>query len=339
MNDAVPVRPTLVRRAAPVIGSVLLISALAAPAAVAQRVSATSTVGVKLENETVIVRSLEGGAVSGTLMSVPGPDGVAKKQLGPTTYGPITMEVGIGARPALEWVAASWETGRSTARSGSVLFGDVNYKVTDGYDFTNATILETTVPALEGSSKATGELTIKFAPSLLRATGATGQDLRADAGLAKQKMWLTSNFRFELPGLPDKRVARIESFTVSHGGPGASAGTPSRGVAGGRDVRSGAPGSIDFPNLLLDISMADLKGWRDWHEDFVVKGNNGDAQEKAGAIVFLSPDMKTELARISLSNCGIMSLAMPAASATAEKISTFRVELYCERMKLALPPA
>ena len=73
-----------------------------------------------------------------------------------------------------------------------------------------------------------------------------------------------------------------------------------------------------------------------WFEDFVVKGNNGDANEKSGALLFLAPDLKAELARITLHNLGIFALRRDRQGAGTDAIQRVTAELYCERMELAV---
>lgn len=96
-------------------------------------------------------------------------------------------------------------------------------------------------------------------------------------------------------------------------------------------------GAVQFPNLRLSISMADYQPWADWADSFIAQGQNSDAAEKNGALVFLQPNMKDEVGRVTLSNCGILSLRQQTA-ASAEAIARFDVELYCEKMGLEVKP-
>lgn len=272
----------------------------------------------------VMVRSVAGGEAYGELVSAQGgPDGATKKHIGSVKYSDIVAEV--GADDLRDWISQAW-AGSQKPRNGAVIAADFNYKSSAERQFMNALITETTIPTLDGASKDAGYLTLRLRPAAVVSRKGTGADVRGTAG-PKQKTWLRSNFRFELGDLPTQRVARIDSFTVRSLAIGAPTGEF-------RTVQS--LGAVQFPNLRLSISQADLQPWTDWAESFIVQGQNGDNAEKSGAVVFLAPNMKDELGRITLSNCGILSLTQPAAE--AEKISRFEVELYCEKMAMEYKP-
>src|SRR5262249_35858646 len=99
-------------------------------------------------------------------------------------------------------------------------------------------------------------------------------------------------------GLDCSRVSRIEPFSVRL-----------RGAGGKR-----AAARLEFPDLKVTLSEATSKAWADWHEDFVVKGNNGAGKTKTGVLTLLSADHKGELARVRLSGVGIYRLARAAGA-------------------------
>ena len=266
------------------------------------------------------VKSLEGGTPVADVASGPA---AGKKHLSGVKYEEITAQVGIGAKSLLDWVAETWK-GNPQRRSGSIVDMDINYKSVGERQFKDALITQTTIPTLDGGSKDAGYFTVKIAPGSVTQSAGSGADLGSVG--SKQKAWLASNFRFEMDGLDATKVASIESFTV-----GQPVAKDEVGIT--RDYEKQA-GSLAFPNLKISISKASASSWSKWFNDFVVMGNNSDEQEKNGAIVFLAPDMKAELGRISLSNCGIFRLAPEKLEATSEKIARVTAELYCERMEL-----
>jgi hypothetical protein len=83
---------------------------------------------------------------------------------------------------------------------------------------------------------------------------------------------------------------------------------------------------LDFPDLSISLAQSSARSWVDWHDDFVVKGNNGDAREKTGSLVLLSPKRKRELARINLFNLGVYRVA-------PGRVGELTARLYCERME------
>jgi hypothetical protein len=56
------------------------------------------------------------------------------------------------------------------------------------------------------------------------------------------------------------------------------------------------------------LTEASAQTWLDWHEDFLVKGNNDSAHERNGKLSFLSPDYQHVLGEVRLFNLGIFRL-------------------------------
>jgi hypothetical protein len=277
-----------------------------------------------LDGTTIWVASADGGTVTADVIVEPGgPDGVAKKRLGPTRYEDLALQLGLEAKPLVEWVAASW-TAAAPPKSGSVLTADFDFRITGERAFTNALVVETTVPALDASSREAAQLTVRLAPELIAIKPGSGEPVPRDVA-ARPRPWLASNFRLELDGVDGSRVMRIEPFTVGR--------RPMAAALGATREAARAVGPVQFPNLTVTFAHASAKSWADWHDSFVVKGVNGDAAEKNGAIVFFAPDRSTELGRVTLSNCGIVRLA-PVSGADTDRSPRMTAEVYCERMAL-----
>jgi hypothetical protein len=76
-----------------------------------------------------------------------------------------------------------------------------------------------------------------------------------------------------------------------------------------------------------------LPTWAGWHQDFVVDGHNGAANERTGSIQLLAPDLATQLARIDLFGLGIHRLDQED-DVPANQIARYVADLYCEQMVL-----
>jgi hypothetical protein len=229
----------------------------------------------------------------------------------------------------MDWIAQTWK-GTLATRSGSILVADHAGTVVGQRDFANGLISETTVPELDGSSKAAGLLTVKIAPErIVMPAGAKGTSNPQSS--LKRKAWLASNFRFEMDGLDASRVAHIASFTVRQ-----EIGQDAIGTS--REPTK-HPARLVFPDLQISLAESGAKTWMDWYQDFVVNGNHNDDKERNGAIVFLGPDLRAELGRISLSNCGILRLAPDKVEAGFDKVRRLTANLYCERMELEVKNA
>jgi len=272
------------------------------------------------------VRSAEGGDAVGVVVEEgPKSGAFTKKHIGQVKYDAVQLIFGFDMTPDIyEWIEASWKQNYSR-KDGSIVVTDPSLQAVSTREFFHALITEVTIPDLDASSKDAAHLTMKFAPEYTRDVKASGK-VTAPKSPA-QKQLVASNFRFELDGLPGARVSRIDSFTVKQP-------VVEDDIGSTRDAPV-EPGRIDFPNLRVTISELDAGPWTDWAQDFLVNGNNDDAHEKSGAIVFLSPNRKTELARILLHNVGIFALRRaPAAMAT--QVAHVLADLYCERMDFAV---
>lgn len=283
------------------------------------------TVSLQLDGANVgNVKSASGGDIVGSVIEERAGAGLlTKKHLGATAYEDIVLEVGLGLERSLyDWIAASW-TGKAAPKSGALLILDGNMQAQGSRAFDNALISETTFPPLDGGSKESGTLRVVLSPERVRTTA--GGAAKGTVG-NKAKAWIVSNFRLELDGLDCKRVSKIDSFTVKQT-------IATSAVGPGREV-SKDPGKLSFGDLKITLAEAGAESWRTWHDDFVVRGNSGDKNEKNGRIVLLGPDLKEELAEIKLSNAGIYALRGTPSAAKVETTARLEAELYVERMEL-----
>jgi hypothetical protein len=274
------------------------------------------------------VKSVAGGGVTAEVISEnAGPSYFTKKHLGRIQYEAFTIRIGLSMNKAIyDWISASWQM-KSSRKSGSIISADYNLNAQSERQFSNALLTETTIPAMDGSGKEPAYLTFKLQPEVVQYKKATGK-VSSDVGKTEQQLWLPSNFRLDIAGLDCTKVNKIDAFTVKQ-----TFATDDIGNA--RDVE---PGRLNFPNLKVSLSEAGAQTWVDWHDDFVIKGNNGESNEKNGSLAFLSPNRTTELGRINFFNLGIFKLAFDEGDAAPDPIKRVTAELYCERMDFQYTP-
>ena len=274
--------------------------------------------------KTGFLKSVDGGAAVGEVVSVMvGTQMFAKKHLGNVTYSPFVLQCPLSMAPALfDWINASW-TAQAQRKDGAVVTSDAAQNAISQREFVGALITEVTIPALDVGSKEAGYLTVTVVPELARTGKASG---KVTNDQTKAKAWITSNFRVAIDGLDCTRVTSVDSFTVKQ----------PLAVDDSGNVRKFRlePGRLEFPNLKITLNEVSAKSWNDWFDDFVIKGNSGESNEKKGSILLLSPDLKDELLRIDLYNVGIFRIGPDKAEANAERINTVTAHLYCERMEL-----
>jgi len=254
-----------------------------------------------------------------------GPMNMQAKHLANFKFSPAKCSIGMGMGKEMhDWIKASFKREYAT-KSGAFIAGDPNGKATHRVNFMNALITSVGVQKLSGDDKSACYFDVEFDAEDVRHVKGGGEDLSSTYA-TKTKAWLASCFRFELSGLEDacKRVASIDAFQWKQ--------SVVSDAIGEQRVYTKHPAKVTVPDLKLAISAADQEPWRKWAEDWFINGKNLAAQHKTGAVIFLGPDMKQELGRISLNGVGLKKFGDDAHKANAETIKRFNVELYVEEM-------
>lgn len=274
------------------------------------------------------IKSVDGGAITAEVIKeTVGPAYFVKKHIGPPRYEDFAIETGWWMNSAVyDWIQASLNM-HYARKNGSIVAYDFNLEARSEREFFNALITEIGFPAMDAAAKEQCYLAVKFAPEYIRLKKASGKATMPPVRAA-QEMWLPSNFKLDIPGLDCTRVNAIDPFTIKQT---AVTGT----IGDGRDVLK-EPGRVEFPNIAVTMAESAASTWTAWFEDFVINGKNGEDHEKNGALIFLSPNLQTELARVNFFNLGIFKLAATRADAADEKIQRVKAELYCERMELQI---
>ena len=230
-------------------------------------------------------------------------------------------------QPIYDWIAASWAKNYQR-KNGAIVAADFNYEKKARREFRDALITEVTIPKLDAASKEPGYIDVTLTTEETLTKGDTGPI--QPAVNAKQKLWTTASFRLEIDGVDCTKVNKIDSFTVKQ--------KIIESQTGDQRIGTKEPGKLEFPNLVVTFNSASGPSWLSWFTSFVIQGNNGSDKEKTGRIVFLSPDLKSELAEIKLFGVGIYKLLDGVFDPVNEPSAMMRAELYVERMSFKLPP-
>jgi hypothetical protein len=282
-----------------------------------------------LDNKNVgFVRSVEGGdATSDVVLERIGADRIVKKHLAGVRYEPIEMQADLDLDQSFyEWITAGLD-GSYARKSGAFTALDANLKSIGELTFMNALITEITFPAADASSKEPAFLSLKFQPEITRMSRKAGGRVVVPK-VKTQKQWLPSNFRLKIDGLDEacKLVSKVEVLTIKQKFTEYSTGEL-------RDYEI-LPTSIEIPNLVVSLAYSHADHFYKWHEDFVIKGNNDDQQEKNGTLEYLSPDLKQVLLTLTFKHLGIFKLTPEKVEAHREQIRRVRAEMYCEQIEV-----
>ncbi len=274
------------------------------------------------------VKAFDGGNIGAEVINEPsGPSYYIKKHIGQPKYEDITTLIGFSMNKTVyEWIQDSWSM-KHTRHSGSIVSMDYNLDAKSERQFTEALLTETTIPACDGSSKEPSYISITFAPELIRTADPKAVDTKS-ISKNDQKIWIPSNFKLAIDGLDCNKVSKIDSFTIKQM-------AVNDAIGDARDYQK-EPGKLEFPNLRITISEVSAKSWIDWHNDFVIQGNNDESKEKNGTLTFLAPNLKDVLATITFYNLGIFNIASDKSEANSDQIKRITAELYCERMEFRL---
>ena len=267
--------------------------------------------------------SMEADVVANDL----GPDNFQSKHVSNIKWTAGKATVGIAMGAALyKWIKVSFDKAQ-VPKNGSLQAADFNYKCQSELTFQNAIITSVGFPKLDGSSKDAVYLDIEFEPEQVRWNKGDGSDIRGQYGV-KQKAHLCSNFRFEMGSLPCSRVATVDAFTWK-----CAVAADQIGIF--REPTKHAA-KVTVPEIKISVSMADFPQWEGPLKSWFVDGNHLAKDEMQGSIVLLGPNMKDEIARIELKNCGFKKFSKQTLEANSEKIARFDVEFYVEGIALEI---
>jgi hypothetical protein len=266
------------------------------------------------------LKSVDGGNAEAEVIKERPNDFFAKKHPGTVKYEPITIQINQPLPKAISGWISGFMDGKVIRKNGKIVVTDYAMKSFKEIEFFNAPISEVNFPAVDASSKELVFLTIKIAPEYIRYARGSEKKVMPSIPLP-QKKWLSSNFRLQIGGLDCSKVSRVESFTIR------------------QDIKTAPDNArevhekylIDFSDLQITLAASSAESWFDWHDDFVIKGNNSDDKEKQGYIAFLSQNLHDELGRVEFHNLGIFRIDQLGSSTNT--INKINADLYCEKMR------
>jgi len=288
---------------------------------------------------TAFVKSVDGGWARAQVIDDPiGAHSDRVKHMGTIEIEPISIEFGLtGASDVLQWIQGSWnrQWGR---RSGEIIHANVDLLETFRHEFSEALITETTFPVLDASSKDSGFVKFKFLPEVVKTKKLTNNESASNgprvAGKigpqVKQKMWLSSAFRFSIDGIDEMQyVNKIESFTIKQ--------SVKKMYIGASRYPQIEPTGIQFPNIVGTIGLQNASKLLEWHDQYVGVGAQDVPARKSGRIEFLTPDRKQVIFTINLHDMGIAYAGVESATANSDQIKRVKFELFCPRMEMDGP--
>ncbi|MFO0573765.1 MAG: phage tail protein [Polyangia bacterium] len=302
-----------------------------------QRAYGVSKYGLEIEGGTVgWIKEFDGGHATAEVVTEKiGADPLARKHLGPLKYEEISFKCGSGQSKALyDWIQTGFNQTSNQAgrKSGAGIFCDYDQMELSRLTWQNGLITEFGMPALDASSKDAALMTLKFKPEITRKTFGGGAQIKTSFDSSKQKQWLPSNFRIKVDGCDDacKRVNKIEALTIKQK-------VTEEAVGEIRDYQQ-LPTSVEEPNLVLTLSESHADSFYQWHDDFVIKGNCSEGNEKHGQLDYLTPNLAETLFTLEFFHLGVFKISPDKVESGGEPVRRIKVEMYCEEIKFSYNP-
>jgi hypothetical protein len=221
-----------------------------------------------------------------------------------------------------------------TRRDNAIIGVDSTGNERSRLEFVEALITEIGMPALDAASKDAAKITLKLTPEMTqRKAGSGGKANLAAVDAKTQKKWLPANFRLSIDGIGNatKKVNKIEALVIKQK-------VTESAVGEARDFAT-EPTSVEIPNLVITFPETDSQTWYDWHENFVIRGNNTEDEEKTGTLEYLSSDLKTVLFTLNFSNLGIFKIADAKPESARDTVRRVKAEMYVEAIEFSYSPA
>ena len=283
---------------------------------------------IELDGASVgFAESVEGGqAFADVVEEKAGADPIVRKHIAGLTFEDLALTVGSTMSAKFyDWIASLFDR-KPTRKTGAVSFQDYTGSEKKRLSWDDGLVTEVGFPALDAGSKEPARLTVKISAESTRHAKGSGTKT-AYSSQKRQKAWLANSFRLTIKGVDCSRVSKIEALTVTQ--------KIVHDDIGERREFGAEPGHLEIPNLVVTVSEAFSEDFRAWHDDFVIKGNNDQTQEKEGTIEFLSADMKDALFTLTLRGLGIFRIAPSKSVFGSESIAKLEVHMYCEDMSFA----
>lgn len=277
-----------------------------------------------------VSRIAGGGASSYVVLEKPGsPGSYPKKHAGSVQYEDITLSIGGPMEKGMQdWVKQAIGAAATQRKDGYFVSLDASYKEHSRTTWKDGTISDVTFPALDANNKDSVFISVSIAPSFTQFSLASAGQANKDGGAnrAKAKGLNGHAFRLSLSGLDSvsQYVSRVEPLSVRY--------KIVTDPIGDQRQYQKTPGAVDVSNLVFSVPEHRAAALYQWHDDFVVKGHNGDANEKTATLELLTPDMKMVIYKLTLRGVGILKLTPDAAS--NESVRLLRAEAYVESVSL-----
>jgi len=144
--------------------------------------------------------------------------------------------------------------------------------------------------------------------------------------MQKQKMWLTSNFRFQLEKFSAAtNCIKVEAFSVKQ--------NVIDNPVGSEKYARKEVGRLELPQLVVTFPESDMDKWMSWWQESVGDGNRKN-KTTTGVLTYYANDMRTELMHLELDGVSLVAIEVEKYEAHKEGVSTGKATLAIEGLVL-----
>jgi hypothetical protein len=283
---------------------------------------------VEIGDERQMVSALDGGFVSGNVVSEQTPDGSNNKHLSGTSVDPVRVRMQI--QQFTPFLTGSFNNTIGKV-DGRIYYLDESSRLRLQRDLKGMLLRELSLPSLNWAGKNPWELemvaTFDVDQSTLIAPAPEASLPTATAGDPNRPREWKGSWMFSIPGMETSNAAVIEPIALKR-----------QMVASTKDA-STKPGGWNCSNIVLTMPPGGAGEFIAWHEDFVIKGNNDDKHERT-CVLDLIDENRTTLLRFAGTGVGIISckLEQPITPNAAAPLG-YRIEMYVENVQVSDPNA
>lgn len=272
-----------------------------------------------------LVVSMDGGHFkSEPIGEKVGAEGLETRYPGRQKWEDITIQVGTTMSPGFwNWVKRSVDNNYER-RNGALVAYDFDGKERSRRSFYDALIAEVQFPALDAKAKTPAFITVKISAEHMEWKEGRGEGATPPA-VNKQKLWVPSNFRFTIDGMPDMQwVQKVDQMTVKQ--------NIIENPIGKEAYARKEIGRLEYPNFSFYVPETYAKPWMGWWQRFVADGSHEHGDEKHGSVEYLSQDLAKTLMTIEFLGLGITGVSFDKHDAHSDQIRMVKVDCYCESM-------
>jgi hypothetical protein len=265
------------------------------------------------------VWSAEGGnAVIGPRYAAPNGTLV----LGAVTYDTLAISFGTGmSTKFLDLVKVAGGTSW-VSTDGAVVWADSNLNVLSRLEFGTATLVGLVMPAVDAAVKNPARATAILMPD----TSATKKGAGKSTIKTSQKLWLTSDFRLKIDGLPTApaHVSKVDAITIRRK-------PPATGRGQAREY-----GGWEVSNVVVTLPEPWAGEIATWYAQSVGASPPSSRVFRTGTIEYLTPTAEV-LYTVSFKGLGLSRVATNGLS--GETVPTVKAEMTCESATFSYGPA